>query len=295
MFRNTFQCGFLSILYSVGSKPLLIWECHVKNGHIKRLTDPEIRSAAIEIMGRNVSTAYITCPAEPTKTLGIKLPFFVMIVKNMKKYFTFEISVLDDKGLRRRFRASNFTSRTRIEPFICNMPMCLDPGWNQVTFNLADFVQRAYGTNYIETLRVQVHANVRIRRIFFSDRLYEEEDLPPEFRILPDRVRSLPPHVAPRALLILLLLLLFLPHDHHRDRAAPVARPQLLFGRRRPSRLRPLPPNQRPQARPRAVMFMMMMVPESRRTMLAMMVPARTARTLLKQICCKICVRSSMS
>ena len=26
MFKNTFQSGFLSILYSVGSKPLLIWD-----------------------------------------------------------------------------------------------------------------------------------------------------------------------------------------------------------------------------------------------------------------------------
>jgi hypothetical protein len=25
MFRNTYQSGFLSILYSIGSKPLLIW------------------------------------------------------------------------------------------------------------------------------------------------------------------------------------------------------------------------------------------------------------------------------
>lgn len=39
------------------------------------------------------------------------------------------------------------------------------------------------GTNYIETLRVQVHANCRIRRIYFSDRLYSEEELPQEFKL----------------------------------------------------------------------------------------------------------------
>lgn len=127
----------------------------------------------------------------------------------------------------------------------------------QVQFNLADFVKRAYGTNYVETLRVQVgahelpgvevcaggmheicmggmqgrraacswpahvacgpadtgaskasgatlllihpapathvpptyvvalqvHANCRIRRIYFSDRLYSEAELPPEFKV----------------------------------------------------------------------------------------------------------------
>jgi hypothetical protein len=50
-------------------------------------------------------------------------------------------------------------------------------------FNLADFTRRAYGTNYVETLRVQVHANCRIRRVYFSDRLYSEEELPPEFKL----------------------------------------------------------------------------------------------------------------
>jgi len=63
------------------------------------------------------------------------------------------------------------------------MPMRLDEGWNQIQFNLSDFTRRAYGTNYIETLRVQIHANCRIRRIYFSDRLYTEDELPPEFKL----------------------------------------------------------------------------------------------------------------
>ncbi len=79
--------------------------------------------------------------------------------------------VLDDKNVRRRFRASNYQSTTRVKPFICTMPMRLDDGWNQIQFNLADFTRRAYGTNYVETLRVQIHANCRIRRVYFSDRL----------------------------------------------------------------------------------------------------------------------------
>ena len=45
------------------------------------------------------------------------------------------------------------------------------------------FLQLFTGTNYIETLRVQIHANCRIRRIYFSDRLYSEEELPPEFKL----------------------------------------------------------------------------------------------------------------
>ncbi|KAJ9557973.1 hypothetical protein OSB04_012587 [Centaurea solstitialis] len=199
MFKNTFQSGFLSILYSLGSKPLQIWDKEdetnvgnrsiiisssvVVNGQVKRTQDDDIQSNILEIVGTNVQSTYITCPADPAATLGIKLPFLVMIVKNVKKYFTFEIQVLDDKNVRRRFRASNFQAMTRVKPFICTMPLRMDEGWNQIQLNLADLTRRAYGTNYVETLRVQVHANCRLRRIYFSDRLYSEEELPPEFKL----------------------------------------------------------------------------------------------------------------
>merc|ERR1719291_631643 len=36
-------------------------------------------------MGTNVSTNYINAPLDPKKTLAIKLPFLVMIIKNLKK------------------------------------------------------------------------------------------------------------------------------------------------------------------------------------------------------------------
>ena len=32
-------------------------------------------------------------------------------------------------------------------------------------------------------MRVQIHANCRIRRVYFSDRLYSEEELPAEFKL----------------------------------------------------------------------------------------------------------------
>lgn len=71
------------------------------------------------------------------------------------------------------------------------MPMKLDEGWNQIQFNLSDFTRRAYGTNYIETLRISIHANCRIRRVYFSERLYNEEDLPDDFKLFaPQNVKG---------------------------------------------------------------------------------------------------------
>ncbi|KAJ2948272.1 hypothetical protein O0L34_g7504 [Tuta absoluta] len=182
MFKNTYQSGLLSIFYSCGSNPLAIWDSEVHNGHIKRLTDQEVNSVVLEIVSTNVATTYISCPKND-QVLGIKLPFLVMIVKNLKRYFSFEITILDDKNMRRRFRISNFQSTTKIRPFCTTMPIGLSGGWNQIQFNLADFTRRAYGSQFIESLRVQIHANVRLRRIYFADRLYTEEELPQEYKL----------------------------------------------------------------------------------------------------------------
>lgn len=182
MFRNTFQSGLLSILYSIGSQPLQLFEAKVKNGVVKRITDEEIKSLVLEIKSSNVSTTYITCP-KINKSLGIKMNYFVMVVKNMDKYFTFELEVMDDTQTKRRFRASNFQSKTRVKDFICTMPLRLESGWNHVTLNLADFTRRVYGTNYVETSRVTVNANCRLRRIYFADKQYTEDELPAEFKL----------------------------------------------------------------------------------------------------------------
>ena len=79
MFKNAFQSGFLSILYSIGSKPLAIWDKKVRNGHIKRITDNDIQSLVLEIEGTNVSTTYVTCPA------GFR--WFIFLIKNLEKMF----------------------------------------------------------------------------------------------------------------------------------------------------------------------------------------------------------------
>ena len=42
----------------------------MRNGHVRRITDEDIGSAALEICGNNVSTTTVTCPEEDRQTLG---------------------------------------------------------------------------------------------------------------------------------------------------------------------------------------------------------------------------------
>ncbi|XP_061720664.1 uncharacterized protein LOC133527601 [Cydia pomonella] len=190
MFRSAYQRGFLTVFYSCGSKPLELWEVHMENGHVARLLDPDIKSMVLDIRGNNVSTAYITCPTN-NRILGITMPFMIMVVKNLKKYFTFEVTILDDSGTRRRFRVSNFQSTTQILPMATAMPIGLADGWNQIQFNLSEFTRRAYNKAFVEVQKIKVNANIRLRRIYFAEKLTPEEDLPAEYRIflpLPSKV-----------------------------------------------------------------------------------------------------------
>lgn len=61
--------------------------------------------------------------------------------------------------------------------------MKLVDGWNQVHIDLDDFTQRAFGTNYVETLRVQIHATCRLRRVYFTDQPLISSKIPPEFKV----------------------------------------------------------------------------------------------------------------
>ncbi|KAG0093076.1 hypothetical protein BGZ92_007551 [Podila epicladia] len=212
MFKNTFVSGFLSVFYSLGSDPLQLWGKRIGSGppktkgndevdhdspqaispdssvqvqepHVEFMIDETLNSQVLELLSTHLPSTFITTPSLATRTLGIKLPILVFLVKNLGKYWSFEVTILDDRGEKRRFRASNFQTTTRVKPYITTMPLRMDPGWNQIQLNLADYTKRAYGTAYAETLRITIHANCRLRRVYFSDQLVPESELPAEFKL----------------------------------------------------------------------------------------------------------------
>ncbi|KAK9693619.1 Cilia- and flagella-associated protein 20 [Basidiobolus ranarum] len=154
--------------------------------------DNDISSPILALRSPKLSTTFIKCPAGVGVELGIKLPIMVLNVKNIGKYFSFEVQVRDDKQVIRRFRVSTFQTESRVQPDICTLPLRLDEGWNQVQFDLSDFVRRTYQTCYIETISVQIHANCYLRRVYFAEKLYAEDQLPLEFRLY-SSIKPTPP------------------------------------------------------------------------------------------------------
>ncbi|KRX42953.1 ADP-ribosylation factor 1-like 2 [Trichinella murrelli] len=187
MFSSVYQSGVLSLLSSVGSEPLQLWGKQVRNGHIKRIIDDEVESVVLEIAGLDIRSTYIVCPADANVNLGIKLPFLVLLVKNLGKDFSLEVETIDASKAVRRFRWSTFQEKPRQAIIICTMPMRLSTGWNFLQINLDDISRKLYSQPYRETRRIMIHPNCRIRRVFFADRIYAEDDLPREFRLISKR------------------------------------------------------------------------------------------------------------
>jgi len=155
MFRNTFQSGFISILYASGSYPLQLWDIHLEDdGQMRLIKDTSdgdgddanldesnnVSGPVIEMKCSNLSQNYIICPfkleSSPERSsLGITLPILYLTLympertkqqqQQQMNHFSVEVTILDDKQTTRRFRCSTFQSTTSVKADICTFPLRL--------------------------------------------------------------------------------------------------------------------------------------------------------------------------
>lgn len=192
------------------NKPLQLWEKHEETParSIARVLDDDIQSSVIELSAHgNIAKTWIRCPMaasdsgdnrdsasgnandsdERQRSLHIRLPHLVLLVKPLSeedRELSVEVHVRDSRKQTRRFRASTFQKETRVHPLMTLLPLRLDAAcWNQLQFDLARLTRDAYGTTLEHTISVQLHANCRVRRVYFAERMVAEEQLPTEFRL----------------------------------------------------------------------------------------------------------------
>ncbi|XP_022163412.1 cilia- and flagella-associated protein 20-like [Myzus persicae] len=183
MLQSKFQVSLFTAFFSVGSGPMDNWSIQCKGGEVKQVQDDEIKSSVLQIQSKNVNACFITSPVDPKDSMGVQLPFLTLIVKNLGQLFTFEITILDSENIRRRLRMSSYHKTKKLSTFMVTMPVSMNIGWNLLHMNLAEFIITSFKTTYVETVCVKVHANCRLRRIYFSDQLYKEDELPKAYRV----------------------------------------------------------------------------------------------------------------
>lgn len=113
---------------------------------------------------------YIMAPKAPWQSLYVTHPHIFIQMKNFRRNSAFEILVLDDKRVRRRFCfATWFKAGTaggsRQLPFYCEVPLRLEYGWNEVHVDCLELLQNTYKSTFVELVRIKFYANCRVRQV----------------------------------------------------------------------------------------------------------------------------------
>ncbi|KAJ1655040.1 hypothetical protein IWQ61_005140 [Dispira simplex] len=146
--------------------------------------DIDIVGPVLILRSESIGTVYMSCPSDATRELGIVLPILGLLVKpHVDEYFAVEVLVRDQCDHLYRLRATNVQTQVYQTSKIALVPLRLVPGWNQVQFDLRSVLFQVYGAGYRETVRVTIHANGTLRRVYFAERPGNELDLPQEFRL----------------------------------------------------------------------------------------------------------------
>uniref|UniRef100_A0A3P9ILL1 CFA20 domain-containing protein n=1 Tax=Oryzias latipes TaxID=8090 RepID=A0A3P9ILL1_ORYLA len=105
-------------------------------------------------------------------------------LSDLTKYFYFEVQILDGKTVRQWIKFSTIQRETKVDHFRCTLALNLGDGWSHKTFNLSEITKTSsFRSDYMEKLRIQITANCRIWRVYFTDRLYLEDEIPKEFKL----------------------------------------------------------------------------------------------------------------
>lgn len=140
------------------------------------LSDPELHAETVELLG-----------AETRLVIPVKcdLPYLVMHVKDLEKFFTITLKVVDQERRVRTLEMATKLTATRIAASKVSMPLVLEPGrWNHLCIDMPDMVSRAFGASFQYCKEIVVTADCALARMFFQDRMYEDVELPPFLRVV---------------------------------------------------------------------------------------------------------------
>ncbi|KAL3315338.1 hypothetical protein Ciccas_006025 [Cichlidogyrus casuarinus] len=185
MFKFSYQKKFFTVLLASGGNPFKIWcpSCMNQDGSITRMMDEDLNCLVLQLVNQSISSGYITAPKMRNDTLGIRLPVFVVQVKSIANGFMFTLEVKTHKNMKKFLRATTCVSKVEMENNKAIIPLILKPGWNTVVLDLDKVCRVCYKDPYMTTERITINANCRIRRCFFSDRIYEDDELPKDYKL----------------------------------------------------------------------------------------------------------------
>mmetsp|Transcript_21805 Transcript_21805/g.28577 ORF Transcript_21805/g.28577 Transcript_21805/m.28577 type:complete len:195 (+) Transcript_21805:51-635(+) len=153
-------------------------ECRLmdEGNEVAVVDDEELGRSCIDIEGRRASLVF-HCSSI--------LPYLVIYVKNVDKFCSFDLEIVDDSKQYRSLSIGNHRSMATLTKNAVSMPLEMGPSWQYIFIDLEDLVRRAFGTNYLTTCQIQLYGHCRIYKMYFADRQYADAELPMHLRLFP--------------------------------------------------------------------------------------------------------------
>jgi Protein of unknown function (DUF667) len=144
---------------------------------VEIIRDDEANCDVVELLGPQARLV-IPCKCD--------LPYFVIQMKDLGKFTSVELAVVDDNRRIRRLHCTNKVSVTKIDADVCTMPLLLDEKcWNYICLDLVDLAATAFGVTFKYCKEVVITSNTAVARVFFQDKRYEDAELPAFLRVIP--------------------------------------------------------------------------------------------------------------
>jgi hypothetical protein len=144
------------------------------------LTDEEL-GPGIEVLELLGEGAVVDVP------VNIPLPFFVVHVKDVGRFFAFDLTLTDSSGATRSLHYSNHISYVRIAGSAASLPIVLTGlGWHLLRLDLGDVCARAFGTSFVACTHVALTSSARYSRVYFEahPQGLADHELPTWMRVL---------------------------------------------------------------------------------------------------------------
>lgn len=160
------------------------------DGHVRIIYDKEAKGHVAECVSRVSYRKVAMRFPDETKYIGTPLPYIVLHIKNLGRHVAFSLEVQDEEHTTRVLRATTARTTAALEGSVLTLPLKLTAGWNKVAINVAQMIEEAYQVPYKYAVRCTIHANTRVRRIFFCDRIYRDDELPDTLRVFHSGFKS---------------------------------------------------------------------------------------------------------
>ncbi|CAH1399913.1 unnamed protein product [Nezara viridula] len=155
----------------------------VREGFVKLGKDEIVNEKVIDIVG-DVKKVSITTPKNMGESLGIQMHWLGIVFKALGKRFLVGAQVLDNTHKKRLFRFDSGCRRYKVTSILTILPLAMKDDWNCLEIDLRKQLQRFYGTDFVEIIRIEVQGSCRLRRIFTSYDSLADINMPFDIRLL---------------------------------------------------------------------------------------------------------------